>query len=395
MSKVYSFDDTIERRGSGALKVDALQERYGRGDIVGMWVADMDFATPTFITDAIRQRLDHPVFGYTIEPADYRPTICDWLREHHNWEVKPEWIGYIPGIVKGIAMAVNFFCGSNASTRSKVIIQPPVYHPFRFVIEGCGHEVVFNPLREVNGTYEMDFDNLEKVIDGCSLLILSNPHNPAGVTWSTDTLQRLAHLCYEHRVIVISDEIHCDLAIFGNNHVPFATVSDEARAISITFGAPSKTFNMAGIVSSYAIIPDDSLRRRFYTWLDACEFSEAPIFAHIATIAAYKNGEEWRQQMLRYIEDNILFVEDFLAKKIPEIHPWRPQASFLVWLDCRALGLNQRSLVSLFVDKAHLALNDGTMFGTEGTGFMRLNIGCPRTTLAAALESLASAVRNE
>lgn len=390
MMKTYNFDEIIDRSGSGDLKHEALLPRWGRNDLLPLWVADMDFATPDFVVDALKARLSHPIFGYTIEPADYRPTIIDWNESHHGWKIKPEWISFIPGIVKGIGFVVNVF----TKPGEKVIIQPPVYHPFRMTPEDNGREVVFNPLRlREDGYYDMDFDNLSEVCDDkCRVLILSNPHNPAGVCWSKETLQRLADFCYEHNIIVISDEIHSDMALFGNRHVPFASVSERAADISITFAAPTKTFNMAGIVSSYAVISNDDLRQRFYGWLKANELDEPTIFAPIATIAAYQKGEEWRKQMLAYVEDNVRFVEDYCREHIPGVRPLRPQASFLVWLNCRGLGLNHDKLLELFIDKAHLALNDGEMFGPGGEGFMRLNVGTPRSVLRQALEQLAKAV---
>ena len=385
----YDFDKIIDRTGSGDLKHGVLKERYGRDDLLPLWVADMDFETPPFITDALRQRLEHSLFGYTVVPNGLWTSIIQWIRDHHQWEVKREWLTYIPGIVKGIGMAINVFVKED----EKVIIQPPVYHPFRLTPQGNGRKVVYNPLKEVDGTYEMDFEQLAEVVDDkCRLLILSNPHNPAGVCWPKETLQRLAHFCFEHNIIVISDEIHADMALFGNKHIPFASVSNEAAQISITFGAPSKTFNIAGIVSSYAIVPNDSLRRRFYTWLEANELNDPPLFSPIATIAAYTQGEDYRQQMLSYIEDNIRFVEDYCREHLPQIKPWRPQASFLVWLDCRALGLSHDALVDLFVNHAHLALNDGAMFGIGGSGFMRLNVGTPHAVLRQALEQLFQAL---
>lgn len=388
--KTYNFDEIIDRSGSGDLKHEALLPRWGRNDLLPLWVADMDFATPDFVVDALKARLSHPIFGYTIEPADYRPTIIDWNESHHCWKIKPEWISFIPGIVKGIGFVVNVF----TKPGEKVIIQPPVYHPFRMTPEDNGREVVFNPLRlREDGYYDMDFDNLSEVCDDkCRVLILSNPHNPAGVCWSKETLQRLADFCYEHNIIVISDEIHSDMALFGNRHVPFASVSERAADISITFAAPTKTFNMAGIVSSYAVISNDDLRQRFYGWLKANELDEPTIFAPIATIAAYQKGEGWRKQMLAYVENNVRFVEDYCREHIPGVRPLRPQASFLVWLNCRGLGLNHDKLLELFIDKAHLALNDGEMFGPGGEGFMRLNVGTPRSVLRQALEQLAKAV---
>lgn len=390
MMKTYNFDEIIDRSGSGDLKHEALLPRWGRNDLLPLWVADMDFATPDFVVDALKARLSHPIFGYTIEPADYRPTIIDWNESHHGWKIKPEWISFIPGIVKGIGFVVNVF----TKPGEKVIIQPPVYHPFRMTPEDNGREVVFNSLRlREDGYYDMDFDNLSEVCDDkCRVLILSNPHNPAGVCWSKETLQRLADFCYEHNIIVISDEIHSDMALFGNRHVPFASVSERAADISITFAAPTKTFNMAGIVSSYAVISNDDLRQCFYGWLKANELDEPTIFAPIATIAAYQKGEGWRKQMLAYVENNVRFVEDYCRERIPGVRPLRPQASFLVWLNCRGLGLNHDKLLELFIDKAHLALNDGEMFGPGGEGFMRLNVGTPRSVLRQALEQLAEAV---
>ena len=386
----YSFDKIVDRRGSGDLKHGVLQERYGRSDLLPLWVADMDFETPPFITEALRQRLDHSLFGYTVVPEELWDVIIQWTLEHHGWQVQREWLTYIPGIVKGIGMAINVF----SEEGDKVIIQPPVYHPFRLTPQGNGRKVVYNPLRELpDGSYDMDFEQLEQVTDEhCKILILSNPHNPAGICWKEDTLRRLAHFCYEHHILVLSDEIHSDMALFGNRHIPFATVSDEAAACSITFSAPSKTFNIAGIVSSYAIVPNPTLRRRFYSWLEANELNDPPLFSPIATIAAYSQGESWRKQMLAYIEENIRFVEEYCQQHLPKIKPWRPEASFLVWLDCRPLGLQHDELIDLFVNRAHLALNDGAMFGPGGEGFMRLNVGTPRSILLQALIQLEQAM---
>ena len=385
----YDFDKIIDRKGTGALKYDALKERYGRDDLLPLWVADLDFETPDFITDAIRKRLDHSLFGYTITPAELWDTIAKWIYEHHEWKVRTEWLTFIPGVMKGVGAVINTFVKED----EKVIILPPVYHPFRLTPLGNEREVVYSPLKRVGDSYEIDFDNLARVADDkCRLLILSNPHNPAGITWSRETLTRLADFCHERNIIVISDEIHSDLALFGNRHIPFASVSDKAAEISITFGAPSKTFNTAGIVNSYAIVPNDTLRRRFFKWLDANELSEPHLFAPIAIIAAFTKGEEWRRQLISYIEGNILFLEDYLSRNIPQIKPIRPQATFLVWLDCSGLGLDHERLVDLFVNKAHLALNDGEMFGLGGEGFMRLNTGTPRAILAKALEQLKEAV---
>lgn len=383
---IYDFDKPVDRIGSGDLKHEVLQERYGRSDLLPLWVADMDWETPSFITDALKARLEHSLFGYTVEPKEYWQTVQRWIEDHHQWHVEREWLTYIPGIVKGIGMVINFFLEEDA----KVIVQPPIYHPFFLTPRGNHREVVWNPLKG----YEMDFDNLEQVCDEkCRLLILANPHNPAGIVWDKETLQRLAHFAKEHNLLVISDEIHADMALWGNRHIPFASVSDEAAEVSITFGAPTKTFNMAGIVSSWAIIPNPQLRKPFYRWLTANEWNEPHLFAPIATLAALQQGEEWRQQMLRYVESNIDFLIDYCQQYLPQIKPLRPQASFLVWLDCRDLELNHQELVDLFVNQAHLALNDGEMFGSGGAGFMRLNVGTQRRVLQEALERLRKYVK--
>lgn len=387
-----NFDTIIERKGTGALKTDALKERFGSEDLIPLWVADMDFATPDFILNALRQRLEHPILGYTIEPEDYRPAIIDWLQDLHGANVKPEWISYIPGIVKGIGLAIHCFVGPDES----VVIQPPVYHPFRLVPEAIGRNVIYNPLIETSdGRYEMDLEGLEKIasMPKTRMLVMSSPHNPAGIAWDKDTLGKVADICSRHDVIVISDEIHSEMLLWGKRHIPFYEVSQTARDCSITFAAPTKTFNIAGVVSSYAIVPNDELRNKFFDFLKACELDYPTIFAPIATIACYRKGHQWRKEMLAYIEDNIRFVEDFCKEKLPGIVPVRSDASFLVWLDCRGLNLPHEQVVALFKDKAHLALNDGEMFGKEGACHMRLNVGCPRSTLAAALTQLEKALR--
>lgn len=388
----YNFDEVIERKGSGAIKVDLLKERFGKEDLIPMWVADMDFRTGEFITEALIKRCEHGIFGYTATPEEYYSSIIQWVEKRHEWKIDREWIEYIPGIVKGIAFCVMNF----TSPEDKVIIQPPVYYPFRLVPEMHDRKIVNNPLKEENGVYKMDLDHLKSVIDkDCKMLILCNPHNPAGLTWDHETLKELAAICAEHKILVVSDEIHSDMALFGNQHIPFASVSEEAKNNSITFMAPSKTFNIAGIVSSFCVIPDQKIRKSFFKFLHSSELASPHLFATIASIAAYTKGEEWLEQMIQYIEKNILFVENFIQENIPSIKTIRPQASFLIWLDCRELNLTQEKLVSLFIDGAGLALNDGSTFGKEGKGFMRMNIGCPLSTIEKALNKLKNAVSDK
>ena len=386
----YDFQTVIERKNTNCLKWDLFD------DDLPMWVADMDFRVAPAIENAIMQRANHPIYGYTVVHDELFEAYINWWDRRYGLKMQREDMAYSIGVMPSISSMIR--CLTDVG--DEILIQTPVYHPFRLTPEGNGRKVVYNPLKETDGSYEIDFEQLAQVADDkCRLLILSNPHNPAGICWDVDTLRRLAKFCYERNIIVISDEIHSDMAIFGHKHVPFASVSDEAAQISITFGAPSKTFNIAGIVSSYAIVPNDTLRRRFYTWLEANELNDPPLFAPIATIAAYQQGEEWRRQMLSYVEENVLFVEDYCRDYLPGIKPWRPQASFLVWLDCRGLGLTHNELIHLFVDKAHLALNDGAMFfgdprhADDRNNFMRLNVAAPRSVLKTALEQLKSALK--
>lgn len=387
--KQYNFDEVIERRGTNCIKYDAIKERYGNENLIPLWVADMDFRTPDFIVNAIKKRCEHEIFGYTFGADSYYQSIIEWVDYKQKWKIKREWLSYIPGIVKGIGFVIQCF----SKPGDKVIIQPPVYHPFRIVPESMKREVVNNPLKLVNGVYEMDFDHLESVIDEqCKVLILCNPHNPGGIVWGKDTLIKLAEICAKHAILVISDEIHAEMAYPQFNHHPFATVSEAAASCSITFMAPSKTFNIAGIVTSYSIIPDNKIRKEFYEFLEAGELGDGTIFAYTATEAAYTYGAEWLQQMRMYIMENVRFVDEFFKAKLPTIKVYPPQASFLVWLDCRDLKLSQKELVELFQEKAGLLLNDGNMFGPGGEGYMRLNVGCPRSVLDTALYALKKAI---
>lgn len=389
----YDFDQLIDRQGTCAVKIDAMEQRFGRADLTSMWIADMDFAVCPEIVESLKQRINHPIYGYAVASDSYWQSIINWLDHRHNFKVSREEITYIPGVVKGIALVVNFF----TQPGDKIVIQPPVYHPFKNVVEGNDRIVVNNPLiLTENYRYEMDFDHLEKIFveEKPKMMILCNPHNPGGIRWDNASLLRLASLCKAHNVLVISDEIHADLVLYGKRHHQFASISQDASDICITLGAPSKTFNIPGLVSSWVIIQNQQLREPFFKWLSVNEFDATTFTATIATEAAYTLGEQWLDEALEYIEGNIDFLIDYCATNIPQIKPVRPQASFLIWLDCRELGLDQEQLVDLFVNKARLALNDGKMFGAEGEGFMRMNIACPRSVLNNALASLAHAVKS-
>ena len=390
----YCFDTIVDRRGSGAIMTDCLRERYGREDLLALWIADMYFETPDPIRKALERRLDHQVYGYAVAPESYWQSILDWERRIHGWTISRETLTFIPGIVRGIAFVLQCF----TEPGDKVVVQPPVYMPFLNLPRANSRQIVYNPLvfDEAAGTYRMDLDNLETVCrtEKPKVLILSNPHNPAGIVWPATDLARLADICQRYGVLVISDEIHADMVLSGSTHHPFPTISATAAGISVTFAAPSKTFNMAGIVSSFCVVPNPELRKRFFGYLEANELNAPMFLSTVATEAAFTQCDAWRCAMLSYVEENVAFVCDYLRDHVPGIVAVRPQASFLIWLDCRGLGLAQDALIDLFVNRARLALNDGVAFGPGGEGHMRLNVGAPRAMLAEAMSRLEEAVQS-
>lgn len=383
----YDFDEIIDRRGTESVKWDAVGERWGRSDLLPMWVADMDFRTPPFVMDALRKRLEHEVLGYTFACEEWYTSIINWLRQRYGWTITREKLTFMPGIVRGLAFAMQCF----TEVGDKVMVMPPVYHPFFLVTERSKREVVYSPLTLRDGQYFIDFERFRKDVQGCKMLILSNPHNPGGRVWTRGELEQIAEICYDSGTLVISDEIHADLTLPPYHHTTFALVSEKASRNSLVFMSPSKAFNMPGLASSYCIIEDEKLRHQFQQFMEAGEFSEGHLFAYLGVAAAYSNGVEWLDQAVAYIQGNIDFTGEYLNEYIPAIKMIRPQASYLIFLDCRELGLNQKELVNLFVEDAHLALNDGTVFGKEGEGFMRLNVACPRSVLEKALRQLREA----
>ncbi len=392
MSKKYDFDQLIDRRGSGSVMYDMCQEMFGRDDVLPLWVADMGFAACPKITQALAERIiEHPIYGYSVPLEGYWQSIIDWQHERNGLEFTTDEVCFIGGIVHGFALAINHF----TRLGDKVVIQEPVYHPFRNVITGNNRLVVNNGLKRTSeGFYEMDLDGLERIFNSerPRMMVLCNPHNPIGIAWGADVQRQVAALARRYDVIVFSDEIHGDLILKGQRHTSFLTVSDDARAVGVVMGAPSKTFNIAGIVSSWCVIKNPDLRRPFFNWLATNDECSPNFLAMTATRAAYRHGGEWLAQCLDYIEGNIDMVVDYCRDHIPGVKAIKPQASFLVWLDCTGLGLTHDELIDLFVNKARIGLNDGAMFGHSGSGFMRLNVAVPRSILQQGMQQLAQAV---
>ena len=384
-----NFDEIIPREGTDSIKIDRVKDECGSDDLIPMWVADMDFRTPPFVFDAIRKRLEQGILGYTCQNPPYYESICRWNKEQHGMDVTREMICYVPGVVSGIFLAVQAFTEKG----DRILIQEPVYHPFCFVPESCKREVVQSSLRRTETSFAMDFEALRRDIKGCKMMILCNPHNPAGICWKKEDLQQVARICAEEGVVVVSDEIHCDMVFRGHKHIPFASVSEEARRISITLQAPTKTFNMPGIVASQAIVYDEKLRQQYFSYIWGTDQDLGNVFACDCVMACYSNeGREWKQQMLDYVQGNIDLVVERFARECPQIRPIVPEASFLVFLDCTALGFKTQSeLEHFFAFDAKVGMNSGAMFGKGGIGFMRMNVGSPRSVVNEAIDRITKA----
>ena len=384
----YNFDEVVCRKHTDALKLEALAPRWGRTDLLPLWVADMDFKTPPFIVEVMKKRMECEVFGYTAKPESWYEAIISWQKRRHKWTITKEMISFVPGVVPALAMAVQAF----TQRGEKVMIQQPVYNPFAQVIRNNHRELVNCPLELKDGQYYINFKLFEKKIKGCKLFLFCHPHNPGGRVWTREELKKVATICAQNNVIIVADEIHADLTLLPYEHIPFASVSEEAKQNSVVFASPSKAFNMAGLATSYAVIANPTLRRRFESYVEGNELAAGNVFAFNTVVAAYNKGEEWLQQMLTYVQGNIDEVVSYIKENIPQLKVIIPQASYLVFIDFSALQLNQKDIVALCTNRAHLALNDGSIYGEEGNGYMRINLACPRSVVRQALAQLKDAI---
>jgi len=385
----WNFDEPVLREGTDCIKYDLREEIFGKKDVIPMWVADMDFNTPDFIIKAIKNRLNHEIFGYSLRPEIYYQSIISWLIRKHSWHIEKDWINFSPGVVP----ALNFCTLAFTKPGDGVIVQPPVYFPFFSAVESHGRKLIYNPLRENGGRWEMDFENLESSIQAdTKMIIISNPHNPVGRVWSPEELNRLAAICLKNNILILSDEIHCDLVLPDYMHTPMASLSEEIAQKTITFIAPSKTFNLAGLSTSSVVISNPALRRTFARLIESLHVSNGNIFGTIASIAAYSQGYEWLNALLGYIENNISFVTDYCKQLIPEILPVQPEATYMIWLDCRKLGIKGKELQDFFVRKAGVGMNEGSTFGPGGEGYMRMNVASSHQLVMKAMEQIEKAV---
>ena len=382
----YNFDEIIDRRGSWSSKWDGVGDRVGNADALPMWVADMDFRCPQPVIDAIRRRADHGIFGYPLIPQKFYDTTCRWMLLRHNWEIDPAWVVYAASVIPALYGAVQAF----SAVGEKIIIQRPVYYPFTNAVIDCGRQVSNNALLEADGRYEVDFEDLErKAADPAArLLILSNPHNPVGRVYTAEELRRIGDICRRHGVIVFSDEIHSDLIYQGHKHIPMASISPEIAQNTITAISPSKTFNLAGVKAAALIILNPKLKQGMADAFKLSRGGSSNTIGLDAYAAAYGECEDYADQLVEYLAGNVTYLDRYLKEHMPKIKLVQPEGTYLMWLDCRALGMEEAALDEFVVDKALVGLDKGHWFGPEGSGFMRMNVACPRSTLTEALTRL-------
>ncbi len=379
--KNYNFDELVDRTNTNSIKYDAREQFFGNGEVLPLWVADMDFKTPDFIVQALKQRLEHEVLGYTFRGDSYADAIINWLDLRHGWKVEKEWISFSPGVVAGLTLAIDTY----SKPGDEVIVQPPVYFPFFDSVKGMSRKMIENPLKLENGRYTFDLEDLKsKISPKTKMLLLCNPQNPGGMVWTKAELEALATVCLENKVLIVSDEIHADLVFEGHRHIPLPTLSDEIANNCVVCMAGSKTFNIAGLTTSFVVIPNKKLFVRYERTLKVPHLHMGNIFGSLALETAYREGADWVDQMVDYLQENYRFLESFLKENLPQVVPMKPEATYLIWLDFSAFQLSDEELNDKLI-QAGVGLNRGVQFGKQGSGYMRINIGCPKATLEQAL----------
>lgn len=388
--KNTNFDEVIERRNTDSLKFDFAKQRGMPEDVLPLWVADMDFKTSSIVLDKIKERVEHGIFGYTETGDNYFDALYSWLDKNHNFKIEKRWVVKTPGVVFAIASAIKAFTNEGDA----VLIEQPVYYPFSGVIRDNKRRVVSNDLVLTGEKYQIDFDDFERKIveNKVKLFVLCNPHNPVGRVWTKDELIKLIDICIKHDVIIFSDEIHADFTYEGYTHIPLINADERIKERCIIATAPTKTFNLAGLQISNIIIPGEEIRRKFIKDVDAVGYSQANTIGIVACEAAYRYGQEWYEELKKYLKGNLDFVRDYLKTELPKIKLIEPEGTYLIWLDFRGLSLCERELEELIVKKAGLWLDSGAIFGRTGAGFQRINIATNRSVLKEALDRIKAAI---
>ncbi|TFG26331.1 MAG: pyridoxal phosphate-dependent aminotransferase [Promethearchaeota archaeon] len=388
----YDLDEIVNRKNTCSVKWDGTDNFFQKENLLPMWVADMDFLSPSPIIEAIIHRAKHGVYGYTFIPQTYYQAIINWFQRRHNWTIHKDWIYHVPGVLPGISFAVQAF----SKPGDKIIVQNPIYTPFYSIIKNNGCKKLLNPLKLLNGRYTMDFKDFKKKAEDprSRFMILCNPHNPTGRVWTREELTTLGEICLENQILIISDEIHCDIVYPGYKYVPFSSISKEFEQNSITCTAPSKTFNLPSLKVANVIIPNPSLRTQYNKIRKRNHMTSPNYFVSAVTEAAYNKCEDWLEQLILYIKDNLNFLKNFIQTNLPEVKVIEPEGTYLVWLDFRELGLGSKEISNFLFDKAKVALWEGSLFGKGGKGFERINIACPRSILSEGLNRIAKAIKN-
>lgn len=388
---MYNFDEVIERKGTGSSKWDLIEEKGYSEDTIPMWVADMDFKTLPDITEALIERAKHPIYGYTKIIDGYLEAVVNWMKTRHDFEIEKEWITTTPGVVTALKIAVQTF----TKPGDAVIINKPVYYPFDFSIEDNGRKIIENPTVYKDGHYYIDYEDFEKKIveNDVKMYILCNPYNPIGKVWTKEELKTVGDICKKHQVIVVADEIHQDFVYAGHKHIPFYNVDESYKEFSIICTAPSKTFNLAGLQTSNIIIANEKMREAFEKTKSNDGMMGPNIFGMVACQTAYEKGAEWVDELVAYLTGNIDYMIKFFEENIPQCKVIRPDGLYLVWVDFTALGMDNETLEKFMLEKAHLWLDEGYIFGTGGAGFERFNVACPRAILEKGLNQLAKAIK--
>ncbi len=387
----YNFDEILERKNTDAFKLELRKFFFGTDEVLPLWVADMDFKAPPAVINAIQERAQHEIYGYTIRDNKFTGAIKTWLSSQHQWDIDEKCVKFIPGVLASLVIAINEFSEGG----DQVIIQTPVYPPFHSIVKENNRELVQNRLIENDGYYTIDFELLEKQASNpkAKLFVFSNPHNPVGRAWNEEELKKIAEICVKHDLLIVSDEIHSDLCLFDHKHLVLANLCQELKDRIITGMAPSKTFNIAGLSTAYAVIEDHKLRTRFDKRLSAYQMYMGNLFGGVALTAAYNEGADWLCELKKYLEENALFVKEFINTNMPEVGFVLPEATYLLWLDFRKWNVPHTELKKAMIEIGKVGLNDGISFGTEGEGFQRLNIGSPKAIVEEGMERILK-VRN-
>ena len=387
----FNFDKIIDRTNNFSAKWSEMNKNFGTNNLLPMWVADMDFLTAPCVMEALKDRLEQGIFGYTTRPSSYNESIVNWLDNRFSWKINQEWLMFSPAVITSISLLIQNLTQKN----DKIMIQEPVYSPFHNIVESNERSLVISPLVKLDdGSYFMDYEDIESKIKDVKIFILCNPHNPVGRVWTREELTRLGEICLKHNVLVISDEIHSDIILKNHKHTPFASISKEFRENTITCMAPTKTFNLAGLQSSFLVISNPYYYEVMDKAFSILDIKRNNAFSLVATEAAYNYGEDWLYELIKYIEDNVDFAIDYIKNHMPQLKVKKPEGTYLLWVDFSNLNVDKKDLKNALINKGRIALSDGSSFGIGGDGYYRINLACPRSMVLEGLKRIEFAIKS-